>query len=352
MNKIVMGKGVLVPTYKCNQRCKCCYAMADILNSKNEMSLGEAKKSIDFFEMLGIKTYTLLGGEPLIYRNIIEVIEYANSKSITSWVVTNGMMLSNEEFGKKIVNAGVIGGCISLFGLDKDVHENITSVPGSFDKAMMALQNTIKNKWPFYPMLTLGKDNVDRIIDDSITLSKMGFKKIYINYGIPNVVNEYDIKFDSSPLLLAKLTEKLYDFQSKIGVKFIFNCEKNKIPICLFDEDKFEKMQNERQIGTGCEFVKGNTIVIEPGGNVLGCSHWVQHHLMNIYEDYNKLKLIDENEFWNQWLYGYPSEVRKSHSDYPYDKCVECPKRKLEKCYGGCKAWHSSGALENKVKIY
>lgn len=44
MNKIVMGKGVLVPTYKCNQRCKCCYAMADILNSKNEMSLEEAKK--------------------------------------------------------------------------------------------------------------------------------------------------------------------------------------------------------------------------------------------------------------------------------------------------------------------
>ena len=74
-----MGKGVLIPTYKCNQRCKCCYAMADILTANGEMSLEEAKKAIDFFDMLGIKTYTLLGGEPLIYKDINEIIRYAMS---------------------------------------------------------------------------------------------------------------------------------------------------------------------------------------------------------------------------------------------------------------------------------
>ena len=60
MEKIEMGKGVLVPSYKCNQRCSCCYAMADIVQAKQTMSLEEAKKSIDFFEMIGIKTYTIL----------------------------------------------------------------------------------------------------------------------------------------------------------------------------------------------------------------------------------------------------------------------------------------------------
>lgn len=49
MEKIEMGKGVLVPSYKCNQRCSCCYAMADIMQAKQTMSLEEAKKSIDFF---------------------------------------------------------------------------------------------------------------------------------------------------------------------------------------------------------------------------------------------------------------------------------------------------------------
>ena len=44
MEKIEMGKGVLVPSYKCNQRCSCCYAMADIMQAKQTMSLEEAKK--------------------------------------------------------------------------------------------------------------------------------------------------------------------------------------------------------------------------------------------------------------------------------------------------------------------
>lgn len=352
MNKIEMGKGVLIPTYKCNQRCQCCYAMADILNANNEMNLDEAKKSIDFFESIGIKTYTLLGGEPLIYKNIIEVIKYAMSKNITSWIVTNGMMLANEAFGEKLVESGVIGGCISLFSLNKQKHENITNTQGSYDKTILALTNTINKNWPFYPMLTLLKDNIDSIIDDSIYLAKMGFKKIYINYGIPNVVKKYDSNLDSDPIILAKLTEKLYEFQKQINVKFIFNCEKNKIPLCFFNEKKFETMRKEQQIGTGCEFIKGNTIVIEPGGNVLGCSHWVKHPLMNIYKDYNNLETISTEEFWDIWMNGYPSKVRKNYSDYPFDNCLNCKKRKQKECYGGCKTWHNSGMLENKIKIY
>lgn len=74
-----MGKGVLVPSYKCNQRCSCCYAMADIVQAKQTMSLEEAK-IYRFFEMIGIKTYTILGGEPLIYPYINEIIKYAISK--------------------------------------------------------------------------------------------------------------------------------------------------------------------------------------------------------------------------------------------------------------------------------
>ena len=352
MDKIEMGKGVLIPTYKCNQRCKCCYAMADILTANGEMSLEEAKKAIDFFDMLGIKTYTLLGGEPLIYKDINEIIRYAMSKNITSWVVTNGMMLADNRFGEELVKSGVIGGCISLFSLEKAIHESVTNIPGSYNKVISALTNTINYNWPFFPMLTLLKNNIDNIINDSVYLARMGFKKIYINYGIPNVVSEYDKNLDSNPIVLAKLTEKLFEFQEKIGVKFIFNCEKNKIPLCFFDDDKFETMKGEKQIGTGCEFIKGNTIVIEPGGNVLGCSHWVKHPLMNIYKNYNDLETISEKEFWNVWMNGFPSEVRKSYASYPFNTCVDCKRRVLKECYGGCKAWHNSGALENKIKIY
>lgn len=351
MEKIKMGKGVLVPSYKCNQKCSCCYAMADILQAKEEMSLEEAKKSIDFFEMVGIKTYTLLGGEPLIYKYINEIIEYALSKGITSWVVTNGLMLADEQFGNKLFESGLIGGCLSMFSLDKEVHESITKVKGSFNKLIKALENIKKNNWLIYPMFTIGTDNINSIIEDVKKIAKMGFKKIYINYGIPNVIDEYDSGFDVKPQVLAKITEDLYDIQKELGVTFIFNCEKNKIPICFFDRDKFMEMEKNNQIGTGCELVKGNTIVIEPGGDVLGCSHWVKNVLMNIYKDYSKLETLSENEFWKIWMHGKPKEIREKYSTYPFEKCKECKVRIEKRCYGGCKTWHAAGVLPDKYKI-
>lgn len=351
MEKVKMGKGVLIPSYKCNQKCTCCYAMADIVQAKQEMSLQEAKKSIDFFEMIGIKTYTLLGGEPLIYKHIFEIIEYALEKGITSWAVTNGVMLANEEFGNKLIESGIIGGCLSMFSLNKDVHESITNVKGSYEKVKQALQNIKKNNWPFYPMFTVGGENIESIVSDVKQISNMGFKKIYINYGIPNVINEYDSGFDIKPEELAEITEKLYEMQNDLGVKFIFNCEKNKIPICFFDENKFSEMVSKNQIGTGCELVKGNTVVIEPGGTVLGCSHWVKNVLMNIYKDYEMLETWSEEEFWDIWMNGKPKEIREKYSTYPFEKCIECNLRKEKKCYGGCKTWHHSGVLSNRYNL-
>ena len=351
MEKIKMGKGVLVPSYKCNQRCSCCYAMADIVQAKDTMSLEEAKKSIDFFEMIGIKTFTILGGEPLIYPYINEIVEYAISKNITSWIVTNGLMLSDSNLGNRLFEEGLLGGCLSMFSLDKKTHESITNVKGSYEKLITALENIKKYNWKFYPMFTIGSENINTIIEDVKKIASLGYKKIYINYGIPNVVEEYNTGFDASPKALAEITEKLYDMQDKLGVTFIFNCEKNKIPICFFDEEKFNKMRENHQIGTGCELVQGNTVVIEPGGDVLGCSHWVKNVLMNIYKDYSKLETYSEEEFWDIWLNGYPSEVRKKYSLYPFEKCRTCKTRLSKDCFGGCKTWYVYNTLKSECNI-
>lgn len=340
-----MGKGVLIPSYCCNQRCSCCYAMADILQAKESMSLAEAKVSIDFFKSIGISTYTLLGGEPLIYPHILEVIQYALEQNITSWVVTNGSRLTDADFGRKLVDSGVLGGCISLFTTDAHTHDAITHVTGSFSKVYQALENILKYDWPFYPMFTVGRENLNTIENDVRKIAAMGFHKIYINYGIPNVISQYDTDFDADPQRLARMTEKLYLLQNQLDTVFIFNREKNKIPICLFDPEIFEQMYANGQIGYGCELVQGNTVVIEPGGSVLGCSHWVKNELLNIYKDYNSLTTYSAEEFWDIWMNGYPCKMREMQSYYPYARCDDCQLRKDGKCFGGCKAWHHKGVL-------
>src|SRR5439155_9819920 len=110
--RIEMGKAVLVLTYGCNLRCSFCYAGHEVFAATHaSMSYEEACRGIDFMEMLGIPTYTLLGGEPTIHRDVLRIVEYSSAKGIGPWIVTNGVRISkNRDFGQALVDAGLKGG--------------------------------------------------------------------------------------------------------------------------------------------------------------------------------------------------------------------------------------------------
>ncbi len=88
-----------------------------------------AKQSIDFMHKQGCRVMALMGGEPLLLGDsLIEIIEYATSKRMSSYLLTNLSLLS-KEFLKDLITAGV--GIIDIAidsiekqeGFDKNVEE-------------------------------------------------------------------------------------------------------------------------------------------------------------------------------------------------------------------------------------
>lgn len=346
-----MGKGVLILTYACNLRCSFCYAGSEVFGRPKTMSRAEAEKGIDFMAGIGITTFTLLGGEPTIHRDILPMVRYAADRNMGAWVVTNGVKVSDPDFGQALVDAGLKGGCISLHGRNAEEHDTATRIPGSYAKAMTAIRNAVERDWPLYPMLTVMESNLSSVLPVVRSLTDLGCRTIYINYGVPNVVSELDTGSASGPEALARMTEELFALQPQLGVRFIFNREKNKIPLCHFDYEVLKDMFAEQVIGTGCEAAEGNTVVIEPGGKVLGCSHWVDHPITNIFADYATLKLVEVDDFWREWRTGAPREYRESLRFFPYEACVDCGWRKSKQCFGGCKIWQQAGVLPTTVAV-
>lgn len=342
---IEMGKGVLILTYACNLKCSFCYAGIEVFGQPKTMRYSEAYASIDFMESIGIRTFTLLGGEPTIHRDLLDVVRYAAGKNMGPWLVTNGVKLAEAGFGQELLDAGLKGGCISLHGDTAEQHDTVTRIPGSFDKAMAVTAMAVEKDWPLYPMLTVMEPTLDQVRPLIDTLVGVGCRTIYINYGVPNIKSELDTGVHSGPEALARLTEQLYHMQAELGTKFIFNREKNKIPLCHFDYDTLKDMFADSVIGVGCEAAEGNTVVIEPGGKILGCSHWVDHPLINIYKDKETLEVISADEFWQMWNTGRPAEYRHDLRFYPYEACTDCGWRKAEMCFGGCKVWQQAGVL-------
>jgi radical SAM protein with 4Fe4S-binding SPASM domain len=351
MGSMPMGKGVLVMTYACNLKCSFCYAGVEVFGRPKTMSYEEACRSIDFMASIGITTYTLLGGEPTIHRDLVRIVEYSSRLGVSAWLVTNAVKLADPDYARSLVEAGVKGGCISLHGHDATQHDAATGIPGSYDKAMRATRQAVDNGWPFYPMLTVMDTNLANVLPTVRNLVDLGCPTVYINYGVPNIVPDLDTGSASGPQALARLSEQLFRLQPELGVRFVFNREKNKIPLCHFDHETLKDMFADHVIGTGCEAAQGNTVVIEPGGKVLGCSHWVDHPLMNIYRDYATLELIEPQEFWRQWSTGSAADFRHDLRFFPYDQCVECGWRKSGMCFGGCKVWQSAGVLPKAVAI-
>jgi radical SAM protein with 4Fe4S-binding SPASM domain len=214
---------------------------------------------------------------------------------------------------------------------------------------MQAVELAARRGWPLFPMLTVMDSNIGSVLRVVDNLVALGCKTVYINYGIPNVVRELDTGIDASPQALARLSEQLFRLQPQLGVRFIFNREKNKIPLCHFDYETLKEMFEEEVIGTGCEAAQGNTVIVEPGGKLLGCSHWVEHPLLNIYKDYKALELLEPGEFWQRWETGRPAEFRDELRYYPYEQCADCGWRKDKKCFGGCKVWQNAGVLPKLV---
>ena len=96
-------------TTKCSLRCKHCSNFIPRINPEEHclISIEEFKTQVDNLlkAVHKVKNLLLIGGEPLLVKNIAEYLEYAASKNKIErvWIVTNGTILMNEDLIKTAV---------------------------------------------------------------------------------------------------------------------------------------------------------------------------------------------------------------------------------------------------------
>ena len=69
-------------TSHCNRTCPYCFGPAGI----NDLPVSDIKSIVDTLARIGVKQIGITGGEPLLYPNIAEVIEYICDKDNKVWV--------------------------------------------------------------------------------------------------------------------------------------------------------------------------------------------------------------------------------------------------------------------------
>ncbi len=181
-------------TGRCNLRCLHCFNHDRYVNSFYgtgiELNTHECKLVIDKFAESEVHHIHLLGGEPLLRKDIFEIIKYTRDKNIRVTINTNGILL-NESCAKNLINLEVDQVVVSLDGATPDVNDNIRGegVFGKVVKNLLQLNGLIeKNNSKMrtgiaFTMLKKNLHHVPLMLDlaKSLNVDMIDFMDIYLS---------------------------------------------------------------------------------------------------------------------------------------------------------------------------
>jgi len=126
-------------TQKCNCKCLHCYEGCEHFEIDNPLALNDWYKIVDDLSTIGCDGVQLLGGEPTLYSNLVDLLKYCitkNFKQVT--IYTNLMFLSDEVF--KIIKDNNVIVNTTFYGSNSEIHDKITQIPGSFSRLVKNLK--------------------------------------------------------------------------------------------------------------------------------------------------------------------------------------------------------------------
>ena len=143
-------------TLRCNARCEHCGSNCGDIVQKNEITKEEIEKVLDDIVTAGIYDpgqimLNITGGEPLVRKDLFEIMTYAHNLGFP-WGMTSNGMLIDEEVVKKMVDSGMSSVSISIDGL-KETHESFRKVPNCYEKILHGID--LMNKEPTIQIVTV-----------------------------------------------------------------------------------------------------------------------------------------------------------------------------------------------------
>ncbi len=126
-------------TRACNLKCVHCYNDSGVDKKSNEVTSKEAKAVLDDLASYGVPSVLFSGGEPMMRKDLFDLLGYAGDKGLRTVISTNGTLITVEK-AKAIRKSGVSYVGISLDGIGS-TNDKFRGVEGAFDKAVAGIRN-------------------------------------------------------------------------------------------------------------------------------------------------------------------------------------------------------------------
>jgi MoaA/NifB/PqqE/SkfB family radical SAM enzyme len=283
-------------TRKCNYRCRGCNVWKE--QDQRGLSTEEIKRGLDILRDLGIVELVISGGDPLLRKDISEIIDYASKLFVTT-VYDNGSMAKKKL--EALRNVDFVA--ISIDSLDEAKNDYIKAVPGAWKKAMDAVETLHNEKINVSVTPTISQLNLHEIVDITNYFTQKGIPVWYCLYTFDQTKDENQLfrigKANDEFIIkdkqaMVELCDSLIEMKKR-NSKIFITTKLLKVLRTLFLEDKRTWTCRALQ----------NFLVLDHLGRIAGCHN---HNFVG--------SVFDLPKMWNSEEFNL---LRKT-----YNGCTQC----------------------------
>ena len=291
-------------TSRCNERCIHCYIPNGKKNAGFDMSFERFKYILDQYAEMGGLQVTLSGGEALMNKDIVKMLWYCREKDMQISLLTNLISLKKELIPiLKDVNLSLIQ--VSLYSMNAEKHDFITTVKGSFEKTKTAIEKLHNADIPVQiscPIMKANKDGYDEVMKYAQRL-RMKAQTDYImmaqaDLDTSNLANR--ISIEETEKVIRDIMENDVDYQTETLAQE---------PLSSISEEEFAEMS---LCGAGL-----NDLCVTVNGDIYPCAGWQGFVVGNVFRE--SLKEI--------WEHSPKLEQIRMIKQKDFPKCLKCEAR-------------------------
>ncbi|RLF13839.1 MAG: hypothetical protein DRN06_08020 [Thermoprotei archaeon] len=214
-----VGEVLWLVTGNCNLRCPHCYVDAPT-SPLNELTASEAMNVVEELVRLEVPAVFISGGEPLMRRDIYDVLSSLSEHGVLTVLSCNGLLLS-EGIVKRLGRCGVWFVAVPLYG-PPQLHDNITGVEGSFVRIVEGIKACVEEGMHVCVKTLVSSRNYDHIPYLLEKCLELGVKAFYIcdlvNLGRAKTLNKEKLPPSRWMALLDKLVKLVKEEKVEVDI--------------------------------------------------------------------------------------------------------------------------------------
>jgi len=233
-------------TRACAYACVHCRADALHVADPNELNTEESFRLIDRLAEFGSPILIFTGGDPMMRKDLHELIAYATQKGLRCSLTPTATALPTTARLEKVRDAGIRRIALSLDAPTAEIHDNFRQVQGSWQRTMDILRRAQSIGISVQVNTTVAKHNVDILADMVPFLQEVGAVQWSLFFLVPTG------RAQASNMISAEQHEQTFNWLYDLSKTAPFDIKSTAAP--MYRRVAIERKRAEQADGTPVTF--------------------------------------------------------------------------------------------------